>query len=411
MSDCSLSTELPAYAVGDSLSAFYEGSWYGAQVIDIKADTVYITYEDWDEFSNEWIQQNSQRLRRKFADTASTPSSSEELEHDNEDNDIADETFARVKQIYHDYMEEKGETPCNTFDLLNYIRFHRIANINFKDVSNFLSKPLLLKPMLTPHSNDDDEKKALISTCSASRTSTVATLKQKFVPSIAMKEDDHMPANTRKSNACLIAGHDTFSKGDCFLCGGSELSDIITLTHCGHKLCRECLNSFIKITAIDKLNIQCPFCYASMDQYKDVKCALSHQEYFDIYLAPNLKHCLSPHCNNTVKLMGTSAARLDCAKCTKSWCLKCKVPWHENMDCATYKQSGAYQNIEQQFTQFLSEHSNDIKKCPNCRVNVEKNDGCSHMHCVNCAQHFCWNCLFCAQTGAEIYLHMSVCSL
>jgi len=32
------------------------------------------------------------------------------------------------------------------------------------------------------------------------------------------------------------------------------------------------------------------------------------------------------------------------------------------------------------------------KKCPGCGVRIEKNSGCSHMHCVCCKAHFCWTC-------------------
>lgn len=32
------------------------------------------------------------------------------------------------------------------------------------------------------------------------------------------------------------------------------------------------------------------------------------------------------------------------------------------------------------------------KRCPNCRVNIEKNDGCDHMTCTHCGYEFCWFC-------------------
>ena len=33
------------------------------------------------------------------------------------------------------------------------------------------------------------------------------------------------------------------------------------------------------------------------------------------------------------------------------------------------------------------------KPCPTCRILITKTDGCNHMTCSGCEQHFCWTCL------------------
>ena len=33
-----------------------------------------------------------------------------------------------------------------------------------------------------------------------------------------------------------------------------------------------------------------------------------------------------------------------------------------------------------------------IKKCPNCRIWTEKNEGCNHMTCAECKFQWCWLC-------------------
>jgi hypothetical protein len=33
------------------------------------------------------------------------------------------------------------------------------------------------------------------------------------------------------------------------------------------------------------------------------------------------------------------------------------------------------------------------KKCPQCRLEIAKDEGCAHMVCSQCAHHFCWLCL------------------
>eukprot|EP00483_Globobulimina_turgida_P004616 UN04625 len=159
------------------------------------------------------------------------------------------------------------------------------------------------------------------------RSSSVAILTQKLMNS-ATSNKKYKKGAKRVINS--------LSRGDCLLCAGTDLSNIITLTKCKHKLCKDCMSNYIKITSTDKLNIRCPFCSLIMDRYKDIKPALSHQQFYDIYLQPNLKKCLSANCNNSIKLIGTGAARLDCSKCAKSWCVNCNVAWHVNMDCDAY---------------------------------------------------------------------------
>ena len=35
----------------------------------------------------------------------------------------------------------------------------------------------------------------------------------------------------------------------------------------------------------------------------------------------------------------------------------------------------------------------DVRKCPKCKVRIEKNGGCPHMNCQRCHYDFCWCCM------------------
>ena len=56
----------------------------------------------------------------------------------------------------------------------------------------------------------------------------------------------------------------------------------------------------------------------------------------------------------------------------------------------------------------LDEVSEDVKGkvAPCCGARVSKNGGCDHIDCT-CGRHFCYGCLFEAETAQEIYEHMA----
>lgn len=47
------------------------------------------------------------------------------------------------------------------------------------------------------------------------------------------------------------------------------------------------------------------------------------------------------------------------------------------------------------------------KDCPWCSVSIIRAGGCGHIHCTNCDKHFCWMCLYKAETSDPIYNHMN----
>lgn len=48
----------------------------------------------------------------------------------------------------------------------------------------------------------------------------------------------------------------------------------------------------------------------------------------------------------------------------------------------------------------------NLKKCPNCRLPIIKNGGCSHVRCA-CGCHFCWLCGFHSNDSPTIYNHLN----
>ena len=56
---------------------------------------------------------------------------------------------------------------------------------------------------------------------------------------------------------------------------------------------------------------------------------------------------------------------------------------------------------EQQSEQYLEKN---CKRCPGCKANVSKIDGCNKMTCTKCQRYFCWICGLVLPTSSP-YLH------
>ncbi|PIN10005.1 Ubiquitin--protein ligase [Handroanthus impetiginosus] len=69
----------------------------------------------------------------------------------------------------------------------------------------------------------------------------------------------------------------------------------------------------------------------------------------------------------------------ECPKCWRLFCAECKVPWHQGFDCREFR--GLKRNKKEKEKLRLLAKENKWKECPNCKVFVDKIDGCVHMTC------------------------------
>eukprot|EP01084_Bolivina_argentea_P246030 411826_1 len=187
--------------------------------------------------------------------------------------------------------------------------------------------------------------------------------------------------------------------------------NIVTTYECKHNLCKDCMRGYI-YSKKNKLKIICPAfqCKSLLSQYYDIKSALSNKEFTELYLSTK---CLSDHCNNTFQMIGRSTSKVYCNQCGETWCIACKVPWHEGMDCSQYTPDATAEKdleaaiaAEEQKSAFHSVLRNcgtktigsvsgvpEIRLCPECGTLITHTEACKHMHCIQCENSFCFVCL------------------
>lgn len=71
--------------------------------------------------------------------------------------------------------------------------------------------------------------------------------------------------------------------------------------------------------------------------------------------------------------------------CGTDVCVDCGESLHPGVKCEDIKEfiAGDSELLIAEIT----------KPCPNCKVKIQKNDGCHHMQCNQCQHKFCWYCL------------------
>jgi hypothetical protein len=70
-----------------------------------------------------------------------------------------------------------------------------------------------------------------------------------------------------------------------------------------------------------------------------------------------------------------------CVKCRGSFCLSCKVPWHDGMSCYEYKMRYPHARPEDAKLQNLA-RQRLWRQCVKCKHMIELAEGCYHMICV-----------------------------
>ncbi|VDD93948.1 unnamed protein product, partial [Enterobius vermicularis] len=127
-------------------------------------------------------------------------------------------------------------------------------------------------------------------------------------------------------------------------------------------------------------------------------------------------YCPTPDCLGVYKRFEKGTAS-KCLLCGKLRCSHCGED-HKGLSCANLKSlkgkldSSLSHWLRYYFTAFVSlvrvHFSEDLRSrrlCPNCQSPIEKVGGCYHMECPVCKKHFCWVCLFSAETSGRVYEH------
>uniref|UniRef100_A0A4W5PSC6 RBR-type E3 ubiquitin transferase n=1 Tax=Hucho hucho TaxID=62062 RepID=A0A4W5PSC6_9TELE len=179
----------------------------------------------------------------------------------------------------------------------------------------------------------------------------------------------------------------------CKLCLGEfPLEQMTTITQCQCVFCTLCLKQYVELLIKEGLEtaISCP----------DSGCPKrGHLLENEVLLDPCRTWCPSSSCQAVCQLKEMEVAQpqlVKCAVCTLEFCSACKANWHPGQVCPPQENNlpiTAF--LPGETSSFYKSDDDDgpIKRCPKCKVYIERDEGCAQMMCKNCKHAFCWYCL------------------
>lgn len=186
------------------------------------------------------------------------------------------------------------------------------------------------------------------------------------------------------------------------VCDDTSAKEYIALGTCNHEICKQCAEATIIHKINDKsTSLTCPAhgCQEPIDldrlptlgirpltilrlKVRDAERELIEDT--DFY------HCHKPDCPGgsfeTFRFENEGSYHFTCGVCGEIQCNKCG-DFHPQIACKDIRLKQNEKFIEKQLAK------KKLKKCPKCKVTIEKNEGCDHMTCKKCKYEFYWSTL------------------
>ncbi|XP_077885849.1 E3 ubiquitin-protein ligase RNF144A isoform X3 [Ictidomys tridecemlineatus] len=161
--------------------------------------------------------------------------------------------------------------------------------------------------------------------------------------------------------------------------------------------CKLCLGEYPVEQMTTIAQCQCIFCTLIecmvaaeiMQRYK--KLQFEREVLFD----PCRTWCPASSCQAVCQLqdMGLQTPQLvQCKACDMEFCSACRARWHPGQGCP---ETMPITFLPGETSSAFKMEGDDapIKRCPKCKVYIERDEGCAQMMCKSCKHAFCWYCL------------------
>ncbi|XP_073271884.1 E3 ubiquitin-protein ligase RSL1-like [Primulina huaijiensis] len=199
----------------------------------------------------------------------------------------------------------------------------------------------------------------------------------------------HTPSSSSSSKIC------------CEICyEDKEEKEMFEIQGCSHSFCSDCVSRHVGAKLQENIVfISCPGegCKSTTDPETlrsiiPPNVAARWEEALSESAILALRKCYCPHCSEILldeNDEGDVVTISRCPFCQEWFCLRCNVPWHFDMSCEEFRLFDEDQKGNEKLRRLAQDK--EWMECPNCKIFVEKTDGCIHMTC-RCKFEFCYLC-------------------
>ncbi|XP_076959725.1 uncharacterized protein LOC143635891 [Bidens hawaiensis] len=195
---------------------------------------------------------------------------------------------------------------------------------------------------------------------------------------------------------------------NCVIClDDKSIDQFFAVEGCTHRYCYSCVKQQVEVKLLNGVLPKCPHegCenelrFESCEKFLNPKFTEMMRERLkeDSIPVTEKVYCPYPKCSalmsktEVLKLPGmiNEVGAIRCYKCHGNFCISCRVPWHNDMNCAEYKSRNPTLIVEESKLKSLAAR-NLWRQCVKCKHMIELAAGCYHMTC-RCGYEFCYTC-------------------
>ncbi|XP_022243211.1 E3 ubiquitin-protein ligase RNF14-like isoform X2 [Limulus polyphemus] len=200
---------------------------------------------------------------------------------------------------------------------------------------------------------------------------------------------------------------------ECTICFGEDLGqNFFRLPDCKHHFCQGCIKNYCELHVKEGTvqNLRCPESDCEEELPTSIITtilepdALERWEHLLLHKTldamKDVEWC--PRCNNPCVCDENDSLNLAfCLQCSFAFCTSCRNSWHQGTPCISIEEVLKNTSLERNnntqqktYEELISVYciSKTTRKCPQCKVPIEKQNGCNKVICSQCKTFMCWGC-------------------